>query len=645
MGIVILNGKDYEIKGEVRRFSLEPFAQAFRPIGLQRREGIVTASSFVFPPPTGGFGLARLRDIDDPKQALRFWDSTLETRFGSQVTLAPLNQDASEHASSNVMKTGVEHKGTLYGIFTELSATPEHFIGAYHWAAAGTFNWGDTRNGISGGQVNPAVPLDVITHKTSKFLLWALTNDHKISSAAANTWAAAEGTGWPANLLADSVTRNEDIDAGLLLDFGNTLLAFLWDENNGEIKVWKSTDSGTNWTSVVTVGSSNGPTGVAVFFDQNGDIAPVVGTREGIYAIDLTNSTASRILSLADQPSNDNCRRMAVWNGDLYVPLGDGGTLRVRHHGSGQFSVTPVGPNLDDGLPSERQGHVTWMLPTSQWLFVAYGGHTASTKASIFAYDGLGWHHIFQNGTANQEIDWIGISDRDDGTLRMHISVRTGTNSTDMRFLEKPLTNPKSESVRCESSGSLTRPEFDGGMPKVDTAWLEVFYDAADLSASTAGEYINIDYGLDGDDPATDLGDILSGDKDLQFASGVGVSGNSISVKETYNRDSGDNTQTPKGRSLEVTYLKQPVDLFGFGFEVDIVSSARHVNGGVEEVIANLTTAQASVTLVTLKYGKASQVNVRVRAIEGLEQLTEPANAFDEGERHGTVKVLCEQVI
>mgnify|MGYP001609122409 FL=1 len=207
--------------------------------------------------------------------------------------------------------------------------------------------------------------------------------------------------------------------------------------------------------------------------------------------------------------------------------------------------------------------------------------------------------------------------------------------------------NPASGvSIKRESSGALRRPEFDGGMPRINAAFLQVFYDAISLSASTAGEYINFDYGLDGADPTTALGNFLSGDKDLDLGtSSRGVSAKTFTAQETYNRDAGVNTDSPQGRSLELVYLKKPTRLQSFEFEIDMVATARNRMGGVEQVIADLETAIDSVTLLPFKYGKMAQVNVRVRTPESMEQWTEVPNAFDEGERRGTVRVVVEEVL
>lgn len=655
MGQVTINGNTYIYIGEIQRAKLPPLSPPIRTQGIQRFEDIQTASSVKFPVPSLGFGLARIRDINDPRQYLRFWNSTLETRFGSAVTLPPLDQNATDPASNAPGASrfgGLEHKGTLSGFWTNF-ITPNYEVEEYEWDG----DWDNITiiiEGTAGLTTNPPTIFDGCIHKTERFCLYAWANDHKVRAAAASSWSDAGGTGWPANLFANSVTFDEDLDGGLLLDFGDTLLAYLWDETNAEVEVWKSTDAGANWSSVVNIPSGNGPTGKAIYFDQDGTVAPLVGTREGVYAIDIAGSTADLILSLRSQPDDNNCRRMTVWNGRLYVPTGDGGMLRYGPLGNGVWEAVPVGPNLDDGLPSDRQGYVTSMVATNNWLLVAYGGASASTKASIFAYeeqhehllagDRGGWHHLWQNATANRKIDWLAVSEQADGTVRLHWSVRTATNDTDMRYMEKPLTNPQSETVANEASGFVERPDFNAGFPRFNAAWLQLAVDAADLSAATTGEHINESYFLNGGTGETALGHFLSGDKDLDLGSGAGVSAVSFRSKETLKRDSGGaNTDTPRLREVEWVYQKRPPAKYDFTMTLDLVKSAEVQRAPVETVVSRLTTAESTVTLIALLHRGVSSTNVLVEDLAFLDTI--PAQDKAGGEQRGSfARIVLREV-
>lgn len=665
MPVVTLNGKTYHVKGNIIRRSQQPEAEAFRTIGLQRRENIITSSSLVFPGGgLRGFGIQRVRDINNLHELARFWDSTLETRFG-QITLALLDQDATDASAAagtvGAMKMGLEHAGHLFGFWTTTNAGNEDLYSFTY----GSGSWDNNEKKIEEGTV-PSSILDAVAHKTRRFVLYANSDDIRLYSSETTTattdWTVRGNPGttanWPNNQLADAVTGDEQIDAGLLLSFGNTLLCFYWDEDNGTIACVESADNGGTWAASLTtnLSSANGPTGVEAFYGLDGLPAPVVGTAEGVYALDFTNNVLNLIAPL---PTNtNNCRRMKVWNGDLYVPTGDGGMVRVRHLGSGAFQIRPCGPNKDDGLPSDTQGRVTYMFPSDRWLFAAYSGNSASTKARILAFDGGveddegihgGWHHIYKHGTANREINWFAISGVG-GTTILHASVRTGTNTSDMRYFEKPLTNPKSEALKCELSGTITRPSIDGGFPDINAAWLRVSVDADDLSAADTGEYITIKYGLNGAAAdTTTLGNILSGQKYQNFGSGLGVSGINITLQEVYTRDAGDNTQTPKGRSTAITYLKRPDELEAWSFDIDLLETANNggATRGVETIIAELEALRppTQIVLVAFAYEGVTGKNVIVEPLVWAEQVDEPESTRRYGWRTGMVTVTVREVL
>ena len=136
---------------------------------------------------------------------------------------------------------------------------------------------------------SPAVALDIVHHKTNLVALYTNRTSHKVSTSTDGiTWTAAT-TQLTAGLLANSVTAHEDIDAGLLATIGGELVALIWDEDSGTITAFSSTNAGVAWSdeSGFDIASANGPQGVAVYPDIDGENKLYVATNEGIYMVDV----------------------------------------------------------------------------------------------------------------------------------------------------------------------------------------------------------------------------------------------------------------------------------------------------------------------------------------------------------------------
>lgn len=663
-----MNGLKYVIRKAVKRKSQQPFADAFRTIGVQQRVDVQTRSSFVLPTPIYGFGLSRIRDMNDPKQVQRFWDSTCETRFPGQITLPALNQDATEPSNPatytlKAMKRGLEHAGVLFGFWSALKNDGTQAI--YSFTNNGS-SWNNNpvlvyNAGVDSLSANVIVSLaDAVVHKGLRWVLTSSTQDggggstpsqwgiYSAPAGAAASYTSKMNASWPAGGASSATyptSEDQNNDGGLLLDYGNTLIAVLWGTAANTIGVYYSTNSGAAWTAGATIISANGPTGVAIYYDQAGNVAPVIGTREGVYALNSTFATATLILPMTSTQDVNNGRRMAVWNSTLYVPTGDGGMLSYFWDGS-VAHITPMGPNLYDGLPVDTQGHVVNLLPSSQWLFASYSGSGAATKARLLAWDGIGWHSYFKNGTVNQEIDWMLVSTVG-GTQEMHVAVRTGANATDMRYVEKPLVNPYSDATfKYDTAGYIIRPDFNAGFPDINAAWLKV---NLEMVSPTASETITESYFTNGGAVSTSLGALNSTTPSANFGSGVGVSAISVQLTETYARGP-TNTNSPQGRTTQLSYLKRPDELEEWAFIVDLKATAEpepNSQRNVETIIAELRALRppTQIILVVFNYGQNGPRNVVVDPFSANEMLDELYGPIANEEREGLVTVTCREVI
>ena len=106
-------------------------------------------------------------------------------------------------------------------------------------------------------------------------------------------------------------------------------------------------------------------------------------------------------------------------------------------------------------------------------MFIAVGGGTVGgstgKKGRILAWNGFGWHHMTKNSTADYPMQWLHVGSGDDGTPRLHFALRTASTTSDTKFLEQPLVNPRSGvTIKREGDGQFIElPYYDLGMPHI----------------------------------------------------------------------------------------------------------------------------------------------------------------------------------
>ena len=486
----------------------------------------------------------------------------------------------------------------------------------------------------------PVVPLDVMAHKTHLIALMAEADSHAIyRSTDGATWTVAT-TQLTQDLLANSVSQSEDIDAGLLAEIGSEAVAIIWDEDSGTITFFSSTDAGNTWADeAIDIPSGNGPQGVAVYPDIDGTDKLYVSTREGLWMVDTAPSTWTTRLVLPLAVHGDHGRRMAVHQNKLWFGIGVDDdspapiyTMEVT--GDSRVFDTRMGLNMGDGVEAESLGPIRWMKSDGLFLYASAGGGAGSRNAQIICHNGKGWHTVRRNGTANQKIQWIDLSSDDDGTPRLHYSIRTATSVSALRFLAYPSTNPNSGvSIKRETSGFVDLPYLDLGMPLDTKNWLRVGINAEDLSATNSNEYVNVDYGILSSGALqarsnTDLGDFLSGTSTIPFVTGTGVESRVLGLRINLHRDGTAPADTPKIYDIQVAGLANVNRLRGFTMTIDLMASAAlertkaELGGGrVEQIRSDLEAARDLGTNMAFIWGPSGTINVRVKSLRFFDEL------------------------
>ena len=599
-----VNGKTYRLKGALQEGLVEEFPDNVRESGQQHLSDRRLKSAWLMRK-TLGIGTAYLVA---PDEEVMVKESHCEDRWG-EITQGMLQQDSvgivpGGLAAAHSM-TIADFAGALGRIWITASTRTTIKSGVFTGADA---TWNDTT-----ALLTVAGPPNFTYLYNAVVLGDRLVFAYKQSDTAADSVVIQPLTAWTTTDTPRTVavsSGDQDADKLLLLAWNpTTTIIAAYDDSAKEVQVFKNTDdwATTTVTRLATIrcGALNALT---TYYDLSGNLKPVVGLDNGVWAIDTaTADNEQQVINLSNQTDTNNCLGMTVWNSALIVPLGNGAVESRLWNGSNLVSQPIPQPRL----PANWEGHVTASIPTDDWLFVAYGGHAASKRAHVFAIglDGR-WHYVVENDTANEDITHMIISTYDDGTSRLHWFVENGA---DVFHVERPLDNPRNATVKCAASSAIELAEFAGGMPHIPKLALQWALDVEGLAATTAGEYVDAIYGIDATAPATDLGNFLSGDKDLSFGtSAAGIEFKTLSLKPTLIRDAGNTIDRIYIRSMILEYLAVPDRRETYEGVVDCEESAKARGGSaqVKDIVDELNTIQGSKTMVTLSFDGRTAVRV-----------------------------------
>ena len=130
-----------------------------------------------------------------------------------------------------------------------------------------------------------------------------------------------------------------------------------------------------------------------------------VTTTHGLYLLgpdSLQNNLIDQAMAWTSQYDADNGKGIIAWSRDskLYFPV---------QHGLLAYSeglLESVGPDMDAGLPTGRQGNIVDMVALTNWLIAALDAGTGTS--SILAYNGTGWHELFRCPQVNASCKAVG---------------------------------------------------------------------------------------------------------------------------------------------------------------------------------------------------------------------------------------------
>lgn len=422
--------------------------------------------------------------------------------------------------------------------------------------------------------------------------------------------------GWAAGL----PTVQAANDRTLLLSIGDTLLMAEWVAATGVVTIYYSLDNGVSFPKTAsTIKSAFPPTSFIAYVNDDMEAVPYLGTAEGAWRWDTDIDNPDLVLPM---PTHRwNCKGMAVWAGGLYVSKGSvpfGQLLEFKIQG-GTRIISSVGLDNGSGLPASRHGFIIDLRDGGAWL-LALTRNDSTNHASVFAFDGAGWHHVYNSNTSSG--DWLPSGTKKaqlmtlstvDTTQRLHLAFEVDSSNVDAVHVKNPLRNPLTLSTfDYEDDGYLDLPRFAGGLPEHPANWLQAHIDADDLSATTAGEYVQLKYGKDGEARVDNTsGNFLSGAKDiLMTTTKAGISSKTLAARIHFYRGI-TITNGPKVYEFKIEFVKFPLIRHVWHFVIDVDKSVAPNMLQRSNVVSNIEAVEASITQVTFSVAGLTQVYVK----------------------------------
>ena len=278
--------------------------------------------------------------------------------------------------------------------------------------------------------------------------------------------------------------------------------------------------------------------------------------------------------------------------------------------------TTLIGPDRDDGLPTDLQGVITDMIGVGFWLVIAVDGGAGHKSCILKKYlSGNHWQPVYV-GSANtpiQSLMW------DSGTLFFG-------EGEDVKSLPLPAVTDNytlDETYDYSSSGTLFTPWFHSEFESMTKVAHRVRAVTQDCNAN---ETLTVSYRKDAETDWTELGVFNTSPTDdaLKFASGVGLEFERIQFKVDFARGS-TTTNSPKLERLIIDYTVHPPILWAWTVRVKAHEMGDYSGA---DIISTLKTAMETNTLMSFypdptEDSKGTLYLVQVSGMPGNEQLTE----------------------
>jgi len=620
---IFLNGVYYPTTRPVRS-TLASIYPGKVVIGDTTKDSQLRSSIIAWSDWRGGIGINRM---EGGAETSRAWYSTCQLRYKNHLVLPGLATESSS-PSHGLTDPAIGAINTLsdevYAFWNgSVSESPKLF--KYNNTSD---TWGSALTQSATDQVTDSVVFTDAGGTT--YLVFA----HYDSNGSGYTYSS-NGSSWTT-------------------DATDTKFVTVWDERLWGIshvgQLWYATAIGTEVNDAVLPLPDGSVT--ALFVARNALGIPIIyaATTRGLFAHNADNAMWEN--TQMDFPVHpDNGKGTITWRDSVYIPSGNGIYKYINGNNAAVISV--MGPDRDDGLPSDKRGAIRHMAGAHNELLVGLDAraapatissssipyqwisHQGSTVippdtgySSILGYNDMGWEVKWQSAESGKGFDSIHVSD-----AYSKYRVWWGHNDI-VHFMDLPkdIINPSEVSEFAYAlQGIHETPWFNAGQSEVDKLALNLRIEAQDL---TSTEKVKVEYAIDyaesyttavGTLDSTEMG-AASGTYTYTFGSSAGVAFRSIKFKLTLDRSTATSTglekfETPDVVSLTLEFRKKIAAKWGHTVEVDLTNEYK---GNVpKDLRSNLISAIESNTLVEFTFrddsGGTRNYYVDVIGAQGIE--------------------------
>lgn len=574
-GEIVLNALVYPIKGQVRSGLISTDALKIVTAD-QTRDSHPRLSIQSWENWQRGIGKDKY-DGQDPAGTRRAWDSELQLRFDGHLVLPGLDTLTAAGAAADV------------GVISELA----NVIYAAFGVDFRSFN--DTTNVWTNVATLPAAATDEVNNVRldgTVYMIIAHTGGYTYTSDGA-------------------VFTNDTKDTKYLV---------MWDQRlwgiDADGQLWWAFTPGTEVDDAKIQLENGVVTGMFVGFDRNGNDIIYVATTRGLFAHDIGNRKfAETRLRLPFHP--DNGKGSVTWRDSMYFSAG----LAISKYDidANRATVDQMGPDRDDGLPSNRRGFIRRLVSSHNEVLaiidataIASGGNIFQSDVSsnnevidpdqgfshIMGWDKLGWERKWLSDDSTSGITWLHVSDAYN-QYRMWWSQNQRIRH--MRIPQNIINPVYVTDLPYAASGNHETPDFTGGQSEVDKLAVRLRVEFDDMSST---ETAVVSFALNGSSTFTIMDSVFSTSAatttGLVTANGVatyrfssiatpqGTAFRSIRFKVALARGS-TTTLTPDVLRIDFEWRKKLPALWGHQVTVDLSNG---YNGQTrEEMFENLRIA------------------------------------------------------
>ncbi len=503
-----------------------------------------------------GFGFHRFTD----GMAYERTAGSIDTR---QPDLAMLmTQPVSSETGESIKDGGINFGGSWYTWGSESGSGVRKFTpgGA---GAAGT--WASVYSGATN---------NLMTNGTNIFVSPTSARIQESASGGADTWSDA------------------GVDAAAT-DFKHSAIhgGYVWfterDKNflhyASQVDLSDLEGAGATDTAVVHVG----PPGSGVTALTSFSNALYAARTDGLWIVNNDEGfTAKRVLNFGTEVHSDNFNSLVNWMGALWFPI----RHRVyRWTGATLLDVSP--PRLTDTFPFTQYGNFKNFTARGAFLYCSARTNESTYTESILAYDGVGWHKLYDPITdGSGTISMLAI-DTDNDFLWYNVDAASDVTG----YIElQSLSELAHANFKTSGTHSLFTSYHTMGFERVTKSAREIMVETDNCSASSPATTIVVKYSLDDGGFAT-LGTVNSSPTQvLQFSSSVEFK----KIQLQFDMSTDDTDHSPALKGYHIKYIMRPDVAYGYSFDIIAASDGTYAglgsNKDAEDIIGEIQTARAS---------------------------------------------------